>query len=132
MREIKFRAWHKELSRFINEKTEGMWTLRLYDDGSFTVYSSRKELIGDDDSVILTQFTGLHDKNGKEIYEGDILQYKRDRGFYLISRQSEKEDECGFICERHKPNYNYMLSPVWKEMKIVGNIYENPELVSPS
>jgi len=74
------------------------------------------------------RFTGLHDKNGKEIYEGDILSYPTHGGYYLIKWLYEDE-ECGFGCEGDKPSYNYMLPVVWKEMKVVGNIYENPELL---
>ena len=74
------------------------------------------------DSLTWMQFTGLHDKNGKEIYEGDILQYTDNfnrpitgvvqylgNGFWI-----EEKDETHYM-----PN----------DREVIGNIYENPELI---
>lgn len=76
----------------------------------------------------ITWSIGPKDKNGKEIYGGDILSYPRHKGYYLIEWKCNDSD-CGFTCERNKPSYNYMLPRVWDRMKIIGNIYENPELL---
>jgi len=68
------------------------------------------------------QYTGLHDKNGKEIYEGDILEYHdgtgvrdRDKVEWLID---------GWYCAQ--PMHTLFLHKYWE---IIGNIYENPELL---
>lgn len=84
--------------------------------------------------AILMQFTGLTDKNGKEIYEGDVLRCWEDRGemasdleHRLEVKWSEdlmwvaysKDDEYGdTLCSMHP-----------EELEVIGNIYQNPDLV---
>lgn len=71
-REIKFRAWNKDLKKMFKlgqiTLEKGLWNYEPND----------KEFIGMSipyqPSFVLMQYTGLHDKNGKEIYEGDIVQ----------------------------------------------------------
>lgn len=96
-REIKFRAWVVEGNRFAKP-------------GELVLSFNRDRII--------TQFTGLHDKNGKEIYEGDIL--KRDTGY--IFKVEISEYSIGPLTKV----YGYSLHP---EDEIIGNIFENPELL---
>ena len=69
------------------------------------------------------QFTGLLDKNGKEIYEGDVVEWK-DRFPFKISFEygAFEADEIG------QPEAS-IPRPRWDEVKIIGNIYENPDLL---
>ena len=73
------------------------------------------------------QFTGLLDKNGKEIYEGDILLMGEDEGVRIYNKVGVKDGCFGYIGEYSGEllpfcNYNVME-------EIVGNIYDNPDLI---
>jgi hypothetical protein len=116
MRYIKFRALHKD----------GTWRYGVYPyltpDMSNAIYSLAVfwECINFFRRDTLGEFTGLHDKNGKEIYEGDIIQmYWRDgRKAGDIFAMSWNEKEARFT--GYGP----------KDLAVViGNIYENPELL---
>lgn len=92
----------------------------------------------DVDESTIGQYTGLKDKNGKEIYEGDILRnvyykYSNDE----VGNKGFKEEilkvvyrGCGFIFEKIKINEIEMLEDFREEfIEVIGNIYENPELL---
>ena len=114
MRPIEFRAWEKKfkyMTAHIN-----MEHLR----GGF------QGLYGN--NAIVMQFTGLFDKNGVKIFEGDILRYTgsyKGHGLYQIIWTDNLQFECLEI-----NGNNYMMPTVWvEEMEIIGNIYENKELL---
>lgn len=73
------------------------------------------------------QFTGLLDKNGKEIYEGDILLMGEDEGVRIYNKVGVKDGCFGYIGEYSGellPFCNYNVTE-----EIVGNIYDNPDLI---
>lgn len=108
MREIKFRVWDKEDKTFYYQNEQKL--------GSFfdhTVYP-----IGDN---IVQQFTGLKDKEGKDVYEGDIIE-----DFFGDRRKVEFVNG-GFWCSY--PNGEHYL-PMEDKMEVIGNVCENPELIS--
>lgn len=89
------------------------------------------------DSDTIGQFTGLHDKNGKEIYEGDIISRKYTIGPQCCFSEGKEEinyigfrqSECKFIvvcANRHHDLYE----PYNRHVEVIGNIYDNPELLN--
>ena len=90
------------------------------------------EMVEEKDAVLM-QFTGLKDKNGKEIYEGDVMQDKNVlmKGVDEFGEMVFKDGK--FQLKIHmvgKDGYNYFdLINCWDDFEIIGNIYENPELL---
>jgi hypothetical protein len=79
--------------------------------------------------IIRRQFTGLQDKNGKDIYDGDILQsfYSRDTtGKDIVNTQEVVE----YQIDEYTGEAGYELLFIERAV-IIGNIYENPELLTP-
>ena len=138
MREIKFRAWHKE--------DKIMWFPTLVSTGSernaiYTYPDNEKtnNLVPNyPQDCELMQYTGFRDKNGKEIYEGDIVKYKNEVNDEIIT-PIEWSNECsGWFANRggrladliHEQTI--IRKKQFKEVdypEIIGNIYENPELL---
>ena len=124
MREIKFRAWHKE-EKIIGEVL-GIDILHK------EIFFSNEDVDcyehSDFKDIELMQYTGLYDKNEKEIYEGDIVKLRANHGIGVVKYY----DEWGaFVIEYIKPRPLAVLGMnYYKEnIEILGNIYENPELL---
>jgi len=121
-REIKFRAWDRKhpqmfpvdkLEWHMGDNSRLEWIVGHDDwdnDGGWTVRGGPDNGFANGPRYILMQFTGLKDKNGKEIYEGDIL--KHNQGNYAIE----------FIAGAFSYDEN-------NELEVIGNIYENPDLL---
>lgn len=117
-KELKFRVWDLRLNIF----------LPIKDDGSFNPmwFYHRK------DEYIVQQFIGLTDKSGKEIFVGDILVFdngvKDSEKYYYITIY--RPGEYVFL-DFHSANENGLAihHGYGKQMRIVGNIFENPELL---
>ena len=122
MREIKFKA------------------IRKYDNKVFEVMSlgiAEEEIMSWDeeesnilhipfDEIELMQYAGLKDKNGKEIYEGDIVKYN-DAGGETHTRVIKYDDEMGAFCCDRGAYVDYFTC--MRGIEVLGNIYENPELL---
>ena len=115
MRTIKFRVWDKELKKYRSEK-DGDYSLGVLSGKVRGIYGEQFP------QMEVQQFTGLYDKNGKEIYEGDINQYG-----YVIKYCKEKA-LFGEYGTRNGIDYDILMSyPIDSKSQIIkGNIYENP------
>lgn len=129
MREIKFRAWDNANNEWLNkEDTE---CLIIYLDGRYEI--DRGWCIVTPDLTI-EQYTGLKDKNGKEIYEGDIVEEDIEVGDDDIDGEYRYQvvwDE-ETLCWSLSPNYCTIHKDLWEtnlSREVIGNIHENPELL---
>lgn len=104
MRTIKFRAWN------------GAFWLNLGEDALVSIAASQK--LG----IVFQQFTGLFDKNGKEIYEGDVVKIDNSLIAKVIFHQRYASFEVATT-----GNSIGFYSPM--SIEVIGNIYENKELV---
>lgn len=117
-REIKFRAWDVKLRKFgwCNPSVERLSLLNS--EGNYVLYGGR--------DFVFTQFTGLKDSRGRDIYEGDILRK-------LHCKNGVVEFSGASFCNKvntPKGYRWYLLNSEDCELsEVIGNIYENPELL---
>jgi uncharacterized phage protein (TIGR01671 family) len=138
MREIRFRAWNGAQMRFIEDgeillNHQGL----LAPDEMYEEWTSR--------DWPLMQYTGLKDKNGKEIYEGDVIRWKYEsdspNSFQGVVEYADRiikvgweHDDTRFVgftirCDDKGEEW-FAAFPNLKDIEIIGNIYENPELLA--
>jgi len=109
-REIKFRVWDKEEKKFISQSITDDWDITIRFDGIFVSNDGAIDGTASGERLILIQYVGLKDKNKKEIYEGDIVS-----GGEIVSWRGGAW------------GYDNI---VWSDnIEVLGNIYENPELL---
>lgn len=130
-REIKFKVWDKKNKEWVGAETGGVMDLLysmqyngfFFDNDSFDI----------PERIEVLQFTGLKDKNGKEIYEGDVVKIERE--YYpinpviyyagIVNEHDGDWDEwyCGFCLD----DVDY--TPLSEDVEVIGNVYMNPELL---
>lgn len=126
---LKFRAWHIhkqimcEVIRI--DFKQGIVTLDLEPDDDEYYWT---ETDWDTSHATLMQSTGLKDKNGVEIYEGDIIGWRYVITYVDSSQPGNLGMSIGFYAQRDDFESYHMLD-VGDEYEVLGNVYENPELL---
>ena len=138
-REIKFRAWDKFHKIMCNHEDINIWDRFMKDDMS-------------NQYAPLMQYTGLKDKNGKEIYEGDVAQFNNNKvdlcqvcfgEFPVYDMETEEVTDiaCGWyakviftdaLSQLEPFCYDRVINKQWigtLDIEVIGNIHENPELL---
>ena len=118
MREIKFRAWDKVKKEWILGKEP----FNII--GEVTVFDMVKQYsLGHLNDIEVMQFTGLLDKNGKEIYEGDIIKTIGEIGTVIYNAPS-------FMAIGVEQNIFDIVDDYFIGCEVIGNVYENKELIN--
>lgn len=129
----KFRAWHKTWEEMGKVKR-----IRFDDEGNVTTVLFRGRDLGTNthaDEIELMQSTGLFDRNGQEIFEGDIvtdgdvisdIKYHQTLGFYMIGKYGFSVPFGQGVDVEYFEEFAVHVS---KTFEVIGNIYENPELL---
>jgi uncharacterized phage protein (TIGR01671 family) len=124
-REIKFRAWDgnrmvlpQALPAFLEEHFDFQY-------GSFRKIEYK--------NGILMQYTGINDKNGVDVYEGDFVQYEK-KGSPKNPIHGPVVFKCGRFCLENLITggfrNNFFVSPSFRQgYKVIGNVYENPDIM---
>lgn len=122
MRDFKFRAWDKEESIMHNWNSFGSDGYGFFSDSS-PVTRWGDEFPSEEDGIMLMQYTGLKDDNGKDIYEGDIVSGTLYEDTEFKNVVVIFEEGCFSIEGIDDESYTTALYHV-SEIKIIGNIYE--------
>jgi len=131
-REIKFRIWDRQQRKF---HTDADWGISLR--GNHIIGFSSHDSWNDDrgykinlsnqDNLIVQQYTGLKDKNGIPIYEGDILLRTSTGYKYTVEY---RDDWAGYVLIDTDTNPRPLSDYPEKHLEVIGNIFENPELIT--
>lgn len=122
----KFRAWDKEFKEMVQVDA-----LVFEEQLIKATYKNGNVVKEDLKNYVLMQYTGLTDKNGKEIFEGDILSIETDEENVKVSVFWDSKHAL-FMAESKKYNGKGALAELVEDndypFKIIGNVWEDPEL----
>lgn len=125
-RDIKFRAWDKVNKGFINGFNMIGYSTGQ---GAPSKQLQRFNSYWNDEDIVLMQCTGLRDKNGKKIYEGDILAFYQEP-FGIRKEVVEFRDFCFSVGLSYNFIFNkFVIQFEDTGFEVIGNIYEHPHLI---
>jgi hypothetical protein len=110
MRDIRFRAWHRGAVEMLYDEVPG----------------DSLKWLAEGQPVEVMQYTGLHDKNGRKIYEGDVVTVAY---FNSFTGQVEYRN-ASFAIRRKSGKYTILSDVPDNTVRVIGNIYESPELLN--
>lgn len=127
----KFRAWDKKCNEMFKD------TFAVTENGQVIIVEQESVFDTPDymftDDLIIMQSTGLKDKNGKEIFEGDVVKYEVGRNTYTEEVAYDK-NLAGFGVKDAKANVVFTFGEIAEDislisLEVIGNIYEDSELL---
>ena len=126
MRQLKFRAWDKKQKKWLGVNLH----MAVTDGALWWQFGYGCDILSADEreNIELAEYTGIKDKNDNEVYCGDIVKIKRDNFFEYVS-------DVRFLYGSFCVNQHGIYSPIFSlarpgdTMGIIGNVYENPELM---
>ena len=128
MREIKFRAWDRELEEWTNYSINNI-------DGNLVDFCNKEAGCWETDKegkrFVLSQYTGLKDNEDREIYEGDIVKAISFARWIGVVKYSDENQAFIFddLDKKYRGNSTVFMNQFDDGFEILGNIYENPELL---
>lgn len=135
MREIKFRIWNKATDEYV-----------YTDEGFQLIFSNllknKLNIISANKYLVIEQYTGLHDKSGKEIYEGDLVKLSDDDDddvFFIseVKYFADADDYPAFDIVPPDDDWDFQsnvlqMGIIENAVEVIGNIHENKDLVEES
>ena len=136
MRTIKFRGKRVDNGEWVEGFLIGLYNPQIKENVIKQSFIHNGTIFYNPDKVTpetVGQFTGLTDKNGKEIYEGDILKFEAESPypFAIMNNGVVKYEPCKFYLDDGVNQIGIHVDN-WYELEVIGNIHDNPELLGGS